>query len=342
MKNPERNLRELRSLKVLLKNSPRSRLQKNRLFESDCEILKLNSTYLALTLDSVSEEIYQALYHDPYTWGWITVMSSVSDLAASGASPLGLLLATEWKIGAGSKIKTRFFKGVNAALKASKMVLLGGDSGESAEYFFSSTAIGESKKLPLMRTSVKPGDYIALVGREKLGIGPALALRFLHRLPLKQLPEKHYRPQPKPWLMQKLRPLIRASIDTSDGLASSLNIISKLNRVGFCLEFSSDSLHPKALKFCRDNAFHPLMLWMGDLGDYQTLVFISPKNIQKAQKKCAELLLMGRVSRDEKHCSVSFQDQSIELPLAWLGKAGRDLASIKRLSQKLQKYFTKV
>ncbi len=314
-------------------------MQKNRLFESDCEILKLRSTYLALSVDSISEEIYQKLYKDPFTWGWMTVMSSVSDLAASATEPIGLLLSSEWKFGTKLKIKSRFFKGVNAALKRSKMALLGGDSGVAAEYFFSATAVGEAGLLPLMRKPAKIGDYVCLLGRKKLGIGPALALRFLRNLSAHELAESLYRPEPNIQIMKKLRLFIRASIDTSDGLAASLNIISKLNNVGFQLKYSKELMHPRALQFCRRHNIHPLVLWMGDLGDYQTLVFVPPEKLAGASKNCAELLVIGRLVKNSKQCLVDFNGENVQLPLHLLDESLRDLKSIRRASLKICKYF---
>ena len=332
-------MKELFELQRLLKNIPRSQKQVNTLFESDCEILKLSSGYLALSTDSISEEISQGLYQDPFTWGWLTIMSSVSDLAASGSRPLGLLLSTEWKFKTPKNVKTKFYKGVRAALKKAQMQLLGGDSGSSAEYFFNATVLGESKLKPLMRRSVKPGDYVCILGRKKLGSGPAFALRFLLGLKKADFREDLYRPEPNPKLLSSLRPFLRASIDTSDGLANSLNIISELNHIGFKLNYLPELMHPKALEFCRIQNLHPLQLWMGDLGDYQTLVFIAPESLRGAQRKCAELLVIGRAVKDENQCSVSFEGREIQLPLHILKEIGRDLNSLRRAHRKMCKYF---
>src|SRR3990172_8443249 len=73
---------------------PRSPLQRNRLQETDAELLSLpgNESLLALTTDWVVEEIESGLYDDPYLIGWMTVIVNASDLAAVGAEALGILI----------------------------------------------------------------------------------------------------------------------------------------------------------------------------------------------------------------------------------------------------------
>ena len=77
----------------LVRALPRSLDQANGLGESDAELLRLPGTdlLLAITTDAIVEEIEAGLYRDPYLIGWMTVMSSASDLAAVGADPLGIL-----------------------------------------------------------------------------------------------------------------------------------------------------------------------------------------------------------------------------------------------------------
>ena len=82
------------SIKNLVKIFSRSPLQQNRLHESDAELINLPGTNitLAITMDSIVEEIEAGLYTDPYLIGWMTVMVNASDLAAVGAKPLGILI----------------------------------------------------------------------------------------------------------------------------------------------------------------------------------------------------------------------------------------------------------
>ena len=52
----------------------RSPLQVNKIHESDSEIIKLkDNIFLAITTDSISEEIETGLYDDPWLIGWMAV-----------------------------------------------------------------------------------------------------------------------------------------------------------------------------------------------------------------------------------------------------------------------------
>jgi thiamine-monophosphate kinase len=78
---------ENQKINKLLSDFRRSPHQLNKPHESDAEIIKLNDALLAITTDSISEEILTGLYDDPYIIGWMIVTVNMSDLAAVGSSP---------------------------------------------------------------------------------------------------------------------------------------------------------------------------------------------------------------------------------------------------------------
>ena len=78
----------------LISEFERSPLQLNKPHESDSEIVLLNeNTKIAVTTDSISEEISTGFYDDPYLIGWMIVTVNMSDLAAVGATPIGILIS---------------------------------------------------------------------------------------------------------------------------------------------------------------------------------------------------------------------------------------------------------
>jgi thiamine monophosphate kinase len=101
-----KTLKEMTDLKFAMGTQLRSSQQLNHFYHADCEILKLDSkNYLTTSCDSIGEEITIGLYRHVQTWAWLTVMNSVSDLAASGSKALGLTLSTQWKAGTSPKMK---------------------------------------------------------------------------------------------------------------------------------------------------------------------------------------------------------------------------------------------
>jgi thiamine-monophosphate kinase len=338
-KKAMKHIREYREIYSLTKHSPRSRLQQNEIFETDCEVVKLNNLYLCASTDSVGEEISIRLYRDPFLWGWITVISSVSDLAVTGAQPIGLLLSTQWKFNCPKKIKTEFFRGANSALKACRLSLLGGDSGYSADHVMTSTILGVSAKKPLSRIGARAGDVIAILGKRQTGVGPCIAFRYLLKQSLKHFPESLFRPRPNPKALSDLRPLLSASIDTSDGIASCLHMIGRLNQIGFKLTWQADLIHPRALRFCKKNRIHPLMLLMSDLGDYQSLVFLRPQNLTQARTLAPELIVLGKCTRQAGKYDIVYNNICGRLPLESISDCARETSAIEALTWKLNNYF---
>ena len=82
------------SLNRLIRHFRRGPNQLNLPHQSDAEIVKIpgTDTLLAITTDTIVEEIDYGLYSDPWLQGYMTVLVNISDLAAVGAKPIGILL----------------------------------------------------------------------------------------------------------------------------------------------------------------------------------------------------------------------------------------------------------
>lgn len=328
-------LRERRELKSLLRAMPRSPLQRSGFFESDAEILRWDSSHdLVATTDALAEEIAIGLYRDPFTWGWLCVMNSVSDLAATGADGLGVLLSCEWGSLAAAK-KKRFMTGARAALKASGLPLLGGDSG-SGPPCFTSTALGKTSGRALSRKGAKPGDRLLLIGRRRTGVGPALAERFLAKLADGAFPERLFRPRPQSRLIAKLRAHVKASIDSSDGLAIAVATLAEINGVGFALNWKPETLHPRAAAFMKKRKLPPELLWMGDLGDLQTLLVVSKAKATALLKKHPELIDLGEVTRARR---ITLEGRDLKTAIALMTEAARTTPEIRHRRKKLARFF---
>ena len=334
-------LRERAELSRLLAKSPRAKNQVNSLFASDVEILRMGpGRYVVSSTDSIGEEISTGLYREPFTWGWMTVMASVSDLAASGASPLGLLLSTQWGFKANAFDKKKFFAGVNAALRASGVSLIGGDTGASRDSVFGATILGESRERPLERGPLRAGDIVAIAGRKRTGLGPALAYRLLFGIDDTALRERSFRPAPDWKIAKKWRSHLRAAIDTSDGIASSLVILASLNNVGFEIDWRPrETLHPQARAFCRRHGLPEELLWIGDHGDFQTMVVI-PERASSILAKEKSLVPIARVTKKAGRFEWRADVRTMNLPLEEITRCPRDFAALQALVKDFTLRFT--
>jgi thiamine monophosphate kinase len=140
-------------------------------------------------------------------------------------------------------------------------------------------------------------------------------------------------------MMADLRPILRASIDTSDGVAACLHIVARLNKLGLDMHWEDSLIHPQASGFCQKNQIHPLMLWMSDLGDLQSLLFIKAGALSLAQKTAPDLVVIGRCTNKEKQYTVRYQGKTLPLPLAQVTDCARDAKAIRQLFYSLNQSF---
>jgi thiamine-monophosphate kinase len=264
--------------------------------ESDSEVLKLDArTYLAATVDSVSEEIAYGLYRDPFTMGWVAAMASLSDLAAVGARPTGILFSTHWGRDLTREQRPEVAAGLRAALKRAQVHLLGGDSGDAVTTQLTVTSLGLCDQRPLSRVGLKPGDLICMTGQS--GTGPALGFRHLLGHDSALVPETAFRPVARLREGFRLRSLASAAIDTSDGITSALSTLSRLNSCSFDLEWNPAALSPLAREYCHLHKFPQTALWFGEHGDFQLMCGVPPSRLAQARKAVPGLQVLGTVRR---------------------------------------------
>lgn len=289
------DLPEIAELKSWIGEPPRHPGQTHGLNESDSEVVLLeDGTYLATTIDTVSEEIAVGLYRDAYRIGWVTAMASLSDLAAVGADPVGMLLSAEWSESFGAERKPEVGRGFSDALRRCGTFWLGGDSGRGSATVLGGVAIGTCRSRPLSRMGMEPGDYVCMTG--KVGNGPALAIRFLLGQPEDAFPESNYLPCARIDAGRALRGLARSAMDTSDGVVSTLGTLSLLNGAELELEWKDELISGPARAYCEEHAIPLWLLWQVEHGDYQLVATVAPENLEKARQSVPDLEVIGRVA----------------------------------------------
>lgn len=104
--------------------------------------------------------------------GWRATMAALSDLAAMGADPLGVLLAVTVPTADRASLPA-IAAGVGEAVHAAGTVIVGGDISSGATLSITVTVLGAARR-PLTRAGARVGDAVWVTGR--LG-GPSAALR---------------------------------------------------------------------------------------------------------------------------------------------------------------------
>lgn len=184
---------------------------------------------LVFTHDMLVEGVHFLPDDLPEDVAWKLLAVNLSDLAAKGATPVGVLLGyplsdDEWD--------AAFVEGFGAALAAFDVPLLGGDTVKGPR-ILSLTAIGRSAVAP-SRSGAKAGDALYVTGVIGLaGLGLALcapakagalatdtASRSTGLLPSQEhgAIQTYRRPTPRLLEGQALAPIVHAMMDVSDGL----------------------------------------------------------------------------------------------------------------------------
>ena len=169
---------------------------------------------LVLTHDMMAEGIHYRANEDPADVAWKLVSVNLSDLAAKGAEPVGVLLG--YKFGADD---ARFVEGLEEALSHYDTPLLGGDtiSGKGPQSL-GITAIGRATHCPVpSRGGANAGDILYVtgpVGAAMLGFEALTAKK-----PKRDADSTAYR-RPEALLKEgvALAPHVTAMMDVSDGL----------------------------------------------------------------------------------------------------------------------------
>jgi thiamine-monophosphate kinase len=195
----------------------------------DCAVLALGGETLVLTHDMMVEGVHWLPGQDPADIAWKLVATNLSDLAAKGAEPVGVLLG--YTLGEGD---ARFVTGLGEALAAFAVPLLGGDtvSGKGGRSH-GLTALGRATCDPVpARSGARPGDGVWLCG----SVGGAMLGFEALRDGTGAESEAFRRPVPLLAEGRVLAPLVTAMMDVSDGLLLDAARLAEASGVTLAIE----------------------------------------------------------------------------------------------------------
>jgi thiamine-monophosphate kinase len=143
---------------------------------------------------------------------------NLSDLAAKGARPMGVLLG--FTLGEAAWDKA-FADGLGEVLRAFGISLLGGDTVSAPTRVLGLTAIGQAARVPPNRSGASPGDQLwvsGTIGDAGAGLQLLRELGDAAAIDQAALVERYRNPRPRLEAGERLVPLVKAMMDVSDGL----------------------------------------------------------------------------------------------------------------------------
>jgi thiamine-monophosphate kinase len=264
----------------------RSPFQRNKIHQTDAEIIMLVDElgkYLAVTTDTISEEIKFGLYDDPFLIGWMIVMVNMSDIAAVGAAPIGILISESFTNGMDQEYISKIQKGIEAACRKCNTFVLGGDISSDEQLSLTGCAIGilEGKKF-LSRVGCKPRNYIYSTG--KLGQGNGFALQKFNQLKTSSI---HYKPAARLAEGKDLIEIANCCMDTSDGVISTLDQIIRLNNCGIKLNDDWEKIiDEESANVCKQLNIPLWFMLAGYHGEFELIFSISPNFEERLLANC--------------------------------------------------------
>ena len=240
----------------------------------DTAAIDLGNESLILTHDMMAEGVHWLSNADPADVAWKLVASNLSDLAAKGARPLGVLLGfmlgdDDWD--------RKFAAGLQAVLSHYDVALLGGDTvtNRGDKRALGMTAIGAATHRPVpSRSGAQVGDLLYVTGT----LGDALAGFELIEAGFDEmgpLSNAYNRPEPRLVEGQAAAPYVNAMMDISDGLLLDAERMANASKVGIEIDLALIPLSSPYISYRGDSRVSRMQAasW-GD--DYELLFAVAP------------------------------------------------------------------
>ncbi len=248
----------------------------------DCAAIACGDRCIVVTTDMLHKKTHFPHEMTGYQVGWMATTASLSDIAAMGASPLGVTMAMGVPRDTDVEFVLDMVRGSNACCIQSGTTLLGGDTDEHDALTLVGTAFGSvDRDKILTRHGATPGDVVCLTGELGLaaaGVRILLEERKVRESLRRQALTKLFEPDPRIAYGQQLSRsgAVTALIDTSDGLGISLYELARASKCGFCIRAERLPISAAA-KAVSDDAWDQLSLSIYRGGDYELLFTAKPE-----------------------------------------------------------------
>ena len=273
-----KNFSELELIELFRKNFRYDKLD-------DVGVAKLNDELYAFNIDTFVKSSDAPSSMDYICIGWKSILSAISDLYVKGVVPMMILVS----LGISQNdvpFLDKLILGVKKAVNKYKLKIVKWDTNSSEDMFISVCNLGKVTFSVPWRSNLKVGDYIVVsdyFGLEGLGLKIMMGLiKNIDKTVSKAALKRFCMPDPD---LKKYRELfnkqVNASIDSSDGLARSLWLLSEASNLK--IKLSNIPIHPLINKLSLPLDFKiDLALYSGE--EYIGVFSISKKYLSYAKK----------------------------------------------------------
>jgi thiamine-monophosphate kinase len=236
----------------------------------DAAILPFGGNNLILTHDMIVEGVHFLPHDPPEDVAWKLVAVNLSDLAAKGAVPIGMLAG--YTLSGAADRDAAFVRGLGEAIRVLDIPLLGGDTVSvpaGTPRSFGLTAIGRSEGPVPSRSGARDGDTLWVSGT--IGDADAGLRAARGEMDSPALLDRYRRPQPRLSAGQALATLVSAMMDVSDGLLIDARRMAEASGLGVEIDLDAMPLSAEYRAACGDDL--PALLAAATGGDDYELLF---------------------------------------------------------------------
>lgn len=227
------------------------------------------------------------------------VVATVSDFAAKGVQPRGLLVSLGLVPPVSLSTVNEIASGLETGAKEYGCGIIGGDTSETDDLVIDCIGFGFARTGRILRRDgAKPGDVVAVTGDfGKTAAGLRMLLgekkHWPHRFSKLAYSVLHPSAKLETGLKLAQTGFVNSSIDSSDGLAWSLHEIARLSRVNVVLE--TIPVAPDVKLFAREQGLVPdeLALFGGE--EYELVVTIKSGRFESVRRRIPTLRRIGDV-----------------------------------------------
>ena len=284
--------------------------KKRKDISEDVEIFRLGNEQCAVCVDTLVESTDIPKGSRLSDISRKSVVSSVSDFAAKGILPKYCIVSLTLPKTISKKHVQDISKGFSDACKEFKIQLLGGDTNQGREISIHVVLFGTLKKY-IKRKDAEIGNLICTTGAfgyTMAALDIILKKKKSSRVFSKKSKDLFFRPNPRLRFGTKSVDYITSCMDSSDGLSSCLNEMSRQSKKKFVItEYPTND---DVKEFANRNRID-LKKLVFDGGEEFELVFTtSPKNLTKIRKVAREsnikIFQIGHVTKGN---GVFFDDE---------------------------------
>jgi thiamine-monophosphate kinase len=261
----------------------------------DCAVLDPEpGAALLATTDLLIEDVhFRRSYATPADVGWKALAVNLSDIAAMGGRPRWALVALACPPSTETDEVEMFYDAAMALARQHEVAIVGGDTSASpAGWVVNVTLLGDASRPPLLRSTARAGDIVAVtgpLGRSAAGLA-LLSGRASHSAldpaDVDDVRQAHLRPLPRlregRWLAEAGG--VTAMIDLSDGLVTDLGHLAEESGVGARIDVDRVPVSASARRVAAACGGEALAWATGGGEDYELLLACDPRAWERLRR----------------------------------------------------------